>query len=174
MPSSGGPSGGIPATTVVGPDAFGSVAAVGASSSYARGDHDHGLPAAPVATISYASLFISADIPLPALTATTVQSLSLAAGTWLVIGQLTIVSGASLGDISIFLWDTVTYYGTTSLVAATTGDYYGLVCHGVIVLTGTVTITLAARPVVAMTAKATGQFAAAGNHASGITALKMA
>ena len=41
-------AGGTPlATTVVGPDAFGAPAAVGTSTSAARADHDHGLPAAP-------------------------------------------------------------------------------------------------------------------------------
>ena len=33
-----------PATTVTGPDAYGAPAAVGVSTRYARGDHDHGLP----------------------------------------------------------------------------------------------------------------------------------
>jgi hypothetical protein len=41
-----GPSTG-PATSVVGPDAYGAAAAVGVGTSYARNDHDHGLPAAP-------------------------------------------------------------------------------------------------------------------------------
>ncbi len=40
----GGPS---PATSVTGPDAFGATPVVGASLSYARQDHDHGLPANP-------------------------------------------------------------------------------------------------------------------------------
>jgi len=35
-----------PATTVTGPDAYSSPAVVGTSLSYARADHDHGLPAA--------------------------------------------------------------------------------------------------------------------------------
>ena len=35
-----------PATTVTGPDAYGDPAVVGISADYARGDHDHGLPAA--------------------------------------------------------------------------------------------------------------------------------
>ena len=36
------------ATTVTGPDVFGSVAVVGVGTEYARDDHDHGLPVAPV------------------------------------------------------------------------------------------------------------------------------
>ena len=38
-----------PATTVTGPDTFGDPAVVGTSLLYAREDHDHGLPAAPIA-----------------------------------------------------------------------------------------------------------------------------
>jgi len=37
----------IPSPTVTGPDAYGDPAVVGVSADYARGDHDHGLPAAP-------------------------------------------------------------------------------------------------------------------------------
>ena len=36
----------IPSPTVTGPDAYGDPAVVGISADYARGDHDHGLPAA--------------------------------------------------------------------------------------------------------------------------------
>jgi hypothetical protein len=45
-----GPAGApqTPATTVTGPDAFGAAAVVGTSALYARQDHDHGLPAAPL------------------------------------------------------------------------------------------------------------------------------
>ena len=42
------PAGVSPATTVTGPDAYGAAAAVGTGTNYARQDHDHGLPAAPV------------------------------------------------------------------------------------------------------------------------------
>ena len=50
-------AGGVaPATTVTGPDAFGAAAVIGVGTTYARADHDHGLPAAP------------ADIPLATVT----------------------------------------------------------------------------------------------------------
>ena len=39
--------GASPATTVTGPDAYGASAVVGTGTTYARSDHDHGLPAAP-------------------------------------------------------------------------------------------------------------------------------
>jgi len=39
----------IPSPTVTGPDAYGDPAVVGVSADYARGDHDHGLPAASAA-----------------------------------------------------------------------------------------------------------------------------
>ncbi len=44
----GGGSGPSPATTVTGPDAYGASAVVGTGTTYARNDHDHGLPANPV------------------------------------------------------------------------------------------------------------------------------
>jgi hypothetical protein len=45
-----GAGGASPASTVIGPDAYGAAAVVGTSLLYARGDHDHGLPAAPAAS----------------------------------------------------------------------------------------------------------------------------
>ena len=42
------PPGVSPATTVTGPDAYGAAAVVGVGTTFARADHDHGLPAAPV------------------------------------------------------------------------------------------------------------------------------
>lgn len=49
MSTSGGSSGGgpSPSDTVVGPDAFSDAANAGTSAEYSRGDHNHGLPAAP-------------------------------------------------------------------------------------------------------------------------------
>jgi hypothetical protein len=43
----GGSSGPSPSNTVTGPDSFGASPAAGSSALYSRGDHDHGLPAAP-------------------------------------------------------------------------------------------------------------------------------
>ncbi len=40
-------TGGTPASTVTGPDAFGDPAVVGTSTDFSRADHDHGLPSAP-------------------------------------------------------------------------------------------------------------------------------
>ncbi len=60
------PAGVNPATTVIGPDAFGAAAAVGVGTEYARDDHNHGLPAAP------------ADVPLA--TVTTAGDLIVATG----------------------------------------------------------------------------------------------
>lgn len=46
-----------PATTVTGPDAFGAAAVVGTGTTYARNDHDHGLPANPVTLAAVEALF---------------------------------------------------------------------------------------------------------------------
>ena len=50
------------ATTVVGPDAYSSPAVVGSSLLYARADHDHGLPAAPAASLSSFAEHISSGV----------------------------------------------------------------------------------------------------------------
>ena len=49
-----------PASTVTGPDAFGASAVVGTGTTYARDDHDHGLPSAP-AVPSAATTVIGPD-----------------------------------------------------------------------------------------------------------------
>jgi hypothetical protein len=46
-----------PATTVTGPDSFGASAVVGTGTTYARADHDHGLPAAPYVPLVWEDLF---------------------------------------------------------------------------------------------------------------------
>ena len=48
------------ATTVTGPDAFGAAAVVGTGTTYARADHNHGLPAAP-ASVSPATTVTGPD-----------------------------------------------------------------------------------------------------------------
>lgn len=48
-PSGGGGGGGTPSSTVVSETSFGSSPAVGVATTYARGDHTHGTPAAPTA-----------------------------------------------------------------------------------------------------------------------------
>jgi hypothetical protein len=48
--------GASPATTVTGPDAYGASAVVGTGTTYARSDHDHGLPAAPAVPTASATV----------------------------------------------------------------------------------------------------------------------
>ena len=63
-----------PATTVVGPDAYGAPAVVGVSTKYARGDHDHGLPGLVNPALQYNDLLgwsyppelLNASLVLPA------------------------------------------------------------------------------------------------------------
>ncbi len=57
-----------PATTVTGPDAFGASPVVGTTTTYARADHDHGLPSAPAA----AALATTSNLELTSTSATTV------------------------------------------------------------------------------------------------------
>jgi hypothetical protein len=46
-----------PAMTVTGPDSFGASAVVGTGTTYARADHNHGLPAAPYVPLVWEDLF---------------------------------------------------------------------------------------------------------------------
>jgi hypothetical protein len=48
-PSGGGGGGGTAASSVVAETTFGAASAVGVATTYARGDHTHGTPAAPTA-----------------------------------------------------------------------------------------------------------------------------
>ena len=83
-------------TTVTGPDSYGSPSAVGSSLSYARADHDHGLPAAPSPSLLTQSSYLPSNLPMPSGGVTTsVTTLSLAAGTWLVLGVIYWMSGAN-------------------------------------------------------------------------------
>jgi len=68
--------------------AFGDAAAVGTAGTAARRDHKHGMPAAPSTSISYSEALCTGDTTLTADTMTDAAgcSLSLAAGTWLLIG----------------------------------------------------------------------------------------
>lgn len=79
------PAGVNPATTVVGPDAYGAAAVVGTSALYARGDHNHGLPAAPSAALTNSIAFTSsATLALTANSNTQVDSIALAIGIYII------------------------------------------------------------------------------------------
>ena len=74
-----------PATTVTGPDAFGAAAVVGVGTTFARADHDHGLPAAPAASITYSVVIGSGNTNIAGGTYTTIlTSGTLATGVWLI------------------------------------------------------------------------------------------
>ena len=88
LAASGG-TGPAPATTVTGPDSYGSPAVVGTGTTYARNDHDHGLPAAPAVALTNASGQLATDVSVPTTTLTTVlTTASLAVGTWLINASL--------------------------------------------------------------------------------------
>ena len=62
-----------PASTVVGPDAYGDPAVVGTKLTYAREDHDHGLPAAP--TSSSAVTLIASQVLAGAVASVTFSAI---------------------------------------------------------------------------------------------------
>jgi hypothetical protein len=100
--SGGGGGGPSPATTVVGPDAYGDPAVVGTGLLYARNDHDHGLPAAPIASIPTFETYITVDVSNSGAVMD-ITSLALPAGTHFVTATAVLTSGGgtyhSMGDI---------------------------------------------------------------------------
>ncbi len=85
-----------PATTVVGPDAFGSASTVGVSPEFARADHDHGLPAAPTTTnVTYQNVAATATVAVAAATLTTALAISLTAGIWVIWGKALLLNGTT-------------------------------------------------------------------------------
>ena len=142
------PAGVAPATTVTGPDAYGAAAVVGASTEYARADHDHGLPAAPAASLSYNANTLSTATN-PGLTyATFLTTSSLNIGVWL-INFNSLVNAATTASNAIYIQiidgtATASYIGPTQtgLVIGTTAlsnDYFSLSfsCIAVITVAGT-------------------------------------
>jgi hypothetical protein len=176
---SGGGAGPQPATTVVGPDAYGTPASVGTSTQYARADHDHGLPAAPSATITQQSSFIAADQTISvADTFQHVTSLSLGAGTWLLIGQAQWYNnGTGTFHVSIHLTDGTTVYASAEqqLYTGVAPWVTSLSVHAVITIAATKTIYLdGAASVTTMVIKASGAIFANSNGETGLIALKLA
>ena len=86
-----------PATTVTGPDAYGAAAVVGVGTTFARADHDHGLPAAPSPTLTNYPSVAPTVVTMPhgGAVTTLVTSSSLAVGTYLVHMTGVIITGAT-------------------------------------------------------------------------------
>lgn len=142
-----------PATTVTGPDAFGASPAVGSGTTYARADHDHGLPA-----ISQVVANLGTDATIPATTITTVLSLTLAVGVYVVAANMSVTaSGTVGGDLNLVQGTaTATFNGVAELAIDWTTFGFpapvNLVCICVVTVAGTVLMVV--DPSGAATAKA--------------------
>ena len=102
--------------TVTGPDAYGASAVVGTAATFSRGDHDHGLPAAPAVSLGSAESYISSNVTFTnSSTAYDITSVSLAEGTWLVTAR------AFLHDTNVALGGVDLWIGPNS--ASVTGAY---------------------------------------------------
>ena len=89
-----------PAATVTGPDAYGAAAVVGVGTTFARADHDHGLPAAPA--VSLYNYTDSAVVGAPVSgTNVTLTTPTLAVGTYLL--QLEIAANTTAALTSEFV-----------------------------------------------------------------------
>lgn len=183
MGSRFGSTGGVavsPATTVTGPDAYGAAAAVGTAAKYAREDHNHGLPAAPAASLTTASGVLGADVPLAAATTTWIlNTASLAVGTWLVACSAEIVNGGTTaGDVAIRLVAntvTATFGGpnySEGELPAINGGPQSFAFTVIVTVTGAGSFLISALSAVAATVKALGtQFG--GGNVTGYTAVKI-
>jgi len=116
----GGPA---PATTVTGPDAYGASAVVGTGTTYARDDHNHGLPAAPSPSLTTTSSFITATVVLASGVATNITSISVSAGTWLIVFQALLYANAAGAGLAAYNrgFEAVTGNVATGLTAVKIG-----------------------------------------------------
>ena len=142
------------ATTVVGPDAFGAAAVVGTSTSAARADHDHGLPAAPAvpaaattvtgpdafgaaAVVGTSTAYARADHDhgLPAAPSPTLSTVSGVLGADVAVAAATNTLVMTSGTLAIGTW-LVTWNLTVKNGAATAA----LASAWVVIATGTATL----------------------------------
>jgi hypothetical protein len=82
-----------PSATVVGPDTFGAPSAPGASATYSRGDHDHGLPALPGAPAVVSQALVANVVTVASTTRSSKLTNNSAAGATITIA----VAGATDG-----------------------------------------------------------------------------
>lgn len=127
-----------PASTVTGPDAYGAPAVVGTGTTYARDDHDHGLPAAPAPSLTSVSAFLAANVALSGSGIHNLMSINIpSAGTWLVTWQAT--WGNSAGVADFYISDASAGPLSGSVSAATAQDGTSTSGSAIIVTTGATT-----------------------------------
>ncbi len=110
-----------PATTVTGPDTYGSPSVVGTSLLYAREDHDHGLPAAPTSPGNSAS-----EVELTTTGSTSIVSYTpTAQGNYLVSVYFRVVTATTTVTVTVTYTDSTGSQTITVLNAQSeaTGSY---------------------------------------------------
>lgn len=164
---------GTPAAPVT--QAFGDVAAAGTSTTPARADHKHGMPASPSPSLTTAQAQLSGNVSMAnANQFYDGPSVSLAAGTWLVSATVSLSNGATSNVLTARLWDGTT---TTAEVCASPGDNLlsSLALSAVIVLGGSATVKVSvASNATGSVIRAAASQNSAGNLASTIAAVKVA
>ncbi len=148
----------------------------GTSALASRQDHVH--PAAG-GSLSYQQAALSADVSITAAnTFYDGPSVSLAAGTWLVGGQVAVLSSTANDRYTAKLWDGTTNYASAQsigAVASTTIPFTLALTPMVIVLAGTATVKISVATVGgSATIKSAVTDNSAGNTASYIAAVKIA
>lgn len=110
-----------PATTVTGPDAYGASAVVGTGTTYARSDHNHGLPAAPAG----AALATAREVTVGTGGTTVVTYTPTVTGNFLVAIYFRVITATTNVTVTV-TWTDATGAQTLTLlsvVAETTGSY---------------------------------------------------
>ena len=138
-------------------------------------------PAAPLSgmpSLSWASAFLAADVAMTnANTWYNGPSVSLAAGTWLVMASATVGrTGTTAGHYNVRISDSVTHYASVQQYhASVANNWAALSCNAIITLASTTTIYLQANgSIAADVLKAATPQNASGNNATGIVAVRVA
>jgi hypothetical protein len=108
-------------STVTGPDAYGASAAVGSATTFSKGDHNHGLPAAPAA----AALATAKEIAVGTGSTTIVTLAPATAGNYHIGIYFRVITATTNVTITV-TWTDVTGAQTLTLlnvVAETVGSY---------------------------------------------------
>ena len=136
-----------PATTVTGPDAYGDPAVVGVSADYARGDHDHGLPAAsasgPLSVTQYGPTTDPAyAISTTAMTAVDTTNLTTSSFTVPASGKIKVtVSGVIIFGNTYLLYLSMLDHSTHSQVGDTVAASNGFAASWPVAFTKTYIIS---------------------------------
>lgn len=154
--------------------AFADAAATGSAGTAARRDHKHAMP-----TVSSSEAFITGDVSIgSANTFVDGPSLSLAAGTYVLMGTVVVTSGDAPCFLTAKLWDGTNVWHVPNTYVTTPGGHHSIAVFAANIVLGsttTVKISVAASTfTTGSTIKATAAANGTTNKATKIVALRIA